>query len=158
MAGGDLGAGEPICVVGFRALKDFHPALLADNLRRAGHEARAVELDLTPETRRDVNALGLARGLDDPSFRGEVLRQVTARLGAGERVAFPAVLGIADPHGGLVRARARARPPGLRGAHPAAVGPRHAAVRDPARRAAARRRADRAQQRRRPAPSATART
>ena len=98
MAGGDLGAGEPICVVGFRALKDFHPALLADNLRRAGHEARAVELDLTPETRRDANALGLARAFDDPSFRGEVLRQVTARLGAGERVAFPAVLGIADPH------------------------------------------------------------
>ncbi len=56
---------EPICVVGFRALKDFHPALLADNLRRAGHEARSVELDLLPETRRDANALGLARAFDD---------------------------------------------------------------------------------------------
>ena len=98
MAGGDLRADEPICVVGFRALKDFHPALLADNLRRAGHEARSVELDLLPETRRDANALGLARAFDDAAFRGEVLRQVTARLGAGERVAFPAVLGIADPH------------------------------------------------------------
>ena len=98
MAGGDLRADGPICVVGFRALKDFHPALLADNLRRAGHEARAVELDLLPETRRDVNALGFARAFDDPAFRGEVMRQVAARLGAGERVAFPAVLGIADPH------------------------------------------------------------
>jgi glycerol-3-phosphate dehydrogenase subunit B len=101
MARGDLRGGAPICVVGFRALKDFHPALLADNLARSGLgvRARSVELDLAPEQRFDVNALGFARGFDDPAFRRAVVAQVAARLGAEERVAFPAVLGIADPHG-----------------------------------------------------------
>jgi glycerol-3-phosphate dehydrogenase subunit B len=101
MAGGDLRDPAPVCVVGFRALKDFHPALLADGLERsgAGVAARAVELDLVPEGRADVNALGFARAFDDPAFRGQVVAQVAARgLGAQERVAFPAVLGIADPH------------------------------------------------------------
>jgi glycerol-3-phosphate dehydrogenase subunit B len=91
-----------VLVVGFRALKDFHPALLADTLGRtgAGVTARSVELDLVPEGRADVNALGFARAFDDPGFRGQVVAQVGARgLGGDERVAFPAVLGIADPHG-----------------------------------------------------------
>jgi glycerol-3-phosphate dehydrogenase subunit B len=101
MAHGDLRGGGPVCVVGFRALKDFHAALLADNLVRAGVgvRARAVELDLVPEQRADVNALGFARGLDDVAFRRAVVAQVASRLGAEERVGFPAVLGIADPHG-----------------------------------------------------------
>jgi glycerol-3-phosphate dehydrogenase subunit B len=101
MAGGDLRGGAEICVVGFRALKDFHAALLADTLRRAatGVQARAVELDLAPEGRADVNALGFARAFDDPAFRAEVTAQLVARLGAQERVAFPAVLGLARPHG-----------------------------------------------------------
>jgi glycerol-3-phosphate dehydrogenase subunit B len=101
MARGDLRGGGPVCVVSFRALKDFHPALLADNLVRSGVgvRARAVELDLAPEQRSDVNSLGFARGLDDPAFRRAVVAQVASRLGAEERVAFPAVLGVADPHG-----------------------------------------------------------
>ena len=92
MAGGDLrggGAGGDIVVVGFRALKDFHPALLADVLGRSGTgvTARSVELDLVPEGRADVNALGFARAFDDPAFRGQVVAQVAARaLRAGERV------------------------------------------------------------------------
>ncbi len=40
-----------------------------------------------------------ARAFDDPAFRAEVTAQVVGRLGAEERAAFPAVLGIADPHG-----------------------------------------------------------
>jgi glycerol-3-phosphate dehydrogenase subunit B len=100
MAGGDLRAGGPVVVAGFRGLKDFHAALAADLLARAGFEARSVELDLAPEGRADVNALGFARAFDDPAFRGQVAAQLAARrLGAEERVAFPAVLGIADPHG-----------------------------------------------------------
>jgi len=105
MAGGDLrrgGAGGDVVVVGFRALKDFHPALMADALGRSGIgvSARSVELDLVPEGRADVNALGFARAFDVPAFRGQVVAQVAARgLGAEDRVAFPAVLGIADPHG-----------------------------------------------------------
>ncbi len=100
MAGGDLrgGGGAPVCVVGFRALKDFHAALLADNLARAGVQARAIDLDLAPEGRADASSLAFARGFDDPAFRAEVTAQVVGRLGAGERVALPAVLGIARPH------------------------------------------------------------
>ena len=101
MARGDLRDRAPVCVVGFRSLKDFHPALLADNLARSdvGVRARALELDLAPERRADVNALGFARGFDDPAFRRAVVAQLASRLRADERVAFPAVLGIADPHG-----------------------------------------------------------
>ena len=99
MAGGDLRRDAAICVVGFRALKDFHPALAADTLTRAGIQARGVELDLVPEGRADVNALGFARAFDDPAFRAEVTGQVVGQLGVEERAAFPAVLGIADPHG-----------------------------------------------------------
>jgi len=99
MAGGDLRRDGPIFVVGFRRLKDFHPALLAEMLVRTGRAARSAELDLVPEGRADVNSLGYARAFDDPSFRAEVTAQLVGRLRAGERVAFPAVLGIADPHG-----------------------------------------------------------
>jgi glycerol-3-phosphate dehydrogenase subunit B len=99
MAGGEVVEGE-VCVVGFRALKDFHPLLLADNLNRVGTiSARGLELDLTPEGRADVNALGFARAFDDPGFRGQLTIRLADRLRAGERVALPAILGIADPHG-----------------------------------------------------------
>ena len=99
MAGGDLRRESPICIVGFRALKDFHPALAADMLTRAGVPARGVELDLVPEGRADVNALGYGRAFDDPAFRAEVTAHVIGQVGVEERVAFPAVLGVADPHG-----------------------------------------------------------
>jgi glycerol-3-phosphate dehydrogenase subunit B len=87
------GAGsDPVCVVGFRALKDFHAALLADNLQRVGIDARSLELDVRPEGRVDANSLAFARAFDDPAFRDEVVRAVSPR--EGERVAFPAVLGL----------------------------------------------------------------
>lgn len=111
MAAGDLrgasGTGGEVCVVGLRALKDFHAPLLADNLARAGIGARSVELDLVPERRVDVNSLGFARAFDDPAFRAEVAAQLGGRLGAGERVAFPAVLGIAEPAGAFAELRER---------------------------------------------------
>ena len=99
MAGGNLGHDPAICIIGFRALKDFHPMLAADMLTRSGVRARGFELDLSPEWRADVNALGFARAFDEPAFRAQVPGQVVGRLGAEERVAFPAVLGITDPHG-----------------------------------------------------------
>jgi glycerol-3-phosphate dehydrogenase subunit B len=99
MAGGDLRRDAAVCIVGFRALKDFHSALAADMLVRAGVQARSVELELVPEGRVDVNALGFARAFDDPAFRAAVTAQLVAQLRVEERAAFPAVLGIADPHG-----------------------------------------------------------
>jgi glycerol-3-phosphate dehydrogenase subunit B len=99
MAGGDLHAGGAMRIVGFRALKDFHPALAADNLTAGGRvQARSAELDLSAPGRVDLNALALARRFDDPVFRREVVAQLVGRLAADERVGFPAVLGIRDPH------------------------------------------------------------
>jgi glycerol-3-phosphate dehydrogenase subunit B len=99
LAAGDLRDGGEVCVVGFRALKDFHPMLLADNLgRHDGVAARGIELDALPEGRVDANAQAFARAFDDPAFRSEVIDLVARRLRAGERVAFPAVLGLRDPH------------------------------------------------------------
>ena len=100
MAGGNVGEGDEVCVAGFRAMKDFHPLLLADNLNRSGRiSARGIELDLTPEGRADVNALGFARALDDSAFRSRLAVRLLSRVYPGERVALPAVLGIGDPHG-----------------------------------------------------------
>jgi glycerol-3-phosphate dehydrogenase subunit B len=93
MAGGDLRSDDPVCVVGLRPLKDFHAALLADNLGRQGVPARSVELDLEVD-RVDQNALGLARAFDRPEVRSLVAAQLAVRLRPRERVAFPAVLGL----------------------------------------------------------------
>jgi glycerol-3-phosphate dehydrogenase subunit B len=99
MAAGDLRGGLEVCVAGFRALKDFHASLLADNLGRVpGVSARGIELDLSPEGRADVNALGFARAFDQPAFRAEVVAKLRGKLGRSERVAFPAVLGLTAPH------------------------------------------------------------
>lgn len=94
MAAGDLRAGGRLCIVGLHALKDFHAAYAADNLG-----ARAVELDVTVDGRADVNPLAFARAFDDPAFRATVAAQLLPRMEAGERVGFPAVLGLRDPHG-----------------------------------------------------------
>jgi len=100
MVGGDLRGGGRVCVVGFRGLKDFFPALVADNLSRGpdGVTARGVELDLRPEGRADPNALAYARAFDDEGFRAEVVAQLVARVAPDELVAFPAVLGLVSPH------------------------------------------------------------
>ena len=97
MAEGDLRRDEPIVVVGLRQLKDFHAALLADNLQRAGVPARAVELDVEFD-RVDVSTVALARALDRPEVRSMLAAQLAVRLKAGERVGFPAVLGLRHAH------------------------------------------------------------
>jgi glycerol-3-phosphate dehydrogenase subunit B len=61
--------------------------------------ARGIELDAIPEGRVDANALAFARAFDDAGFRAQVISLLAGRLGADERVALPAVLGLADPHG-----------------------------------------------------------
>jgi glycerol-3-phosphate dehydrogenase subunit B len=98
MAAGDARAGAPVCVVGMRVLRDFHPALCAGNLQRAGIAARAVAVDLDVG-RMEANAVGLARRFDAPAFRAAFAARLLPLLRAGERVALPAVLGARDPHG-----------------------------------------------------------
>ncbi len=98
MAGGAAGAGERVCVIGPRELRDFHPSLCAANLSRAGIEARGIGVEIEV-SRADENALGLARRFDDPAWRAGFAARLAIMLGADERVGLPAMLGLADPHG-----------------------------------------------------------
>jgi glycerol-3-phosphate dehydrogenase subunit B len=99
MAAGDLGDDAPMLVVGFRALRDFHAAYLADNVSRGGVEARAIVLDRRVDGRPEANSLGLARAFDEPDFRAEVAAEVARALDGAARVGFPAGLGLEDPAG-----------------------------------------------------------
>jgi glycerol-3-phosphate dehydrogenase subunit B len=98
MAEGDMRRREPVCVVGTRVLRDFHPALCAANLAAAGIAARAVDVELRVD-RADANSVGLARRFDDPAFRAAFAAELTPLLRGDERVGLPAVLGLRDPHG-----------------------------------------------------------
>jgi glycerol-3-phosphate dehydrogenase subunit B len=95
MASGDLRAGGRFVFVGFRGLKDFYPAYLAENLGRvSGVSARAIELTPPVEGEADVGSLGFARRFEQPAFRDMVVRDLAGRLEQDERVGFPAVLGL----------------------------------------------------------------
>lgn len=87
----------PLLVVGFDRMRDFYPTLLADNLTRQGHPARAHTLPLSLLTdRRDANNVHLAQVLEHPTrveALAKALRQTVTR---GERIALPAILGIAN--------------------------------------------------------------
>ncbi|HEX7300015.1 MAG TPA: glycerol-3-phosphate dehydrogenase subunit GlpB [Solirubrobacteraceae bacterium] len=98
MAAGDARERTAVTVVGTRVLRDFHASLCAANLQQADIAARPVEVEIEVE-RADQNALGLARRFDDPAWRAAFAARLALVLGAEERVAFPAVLGLADPHG-----------------------------------------------------------
>jgi glycerol-3-phosphate dehydrogenase subunit B len=95
MSSGDVRGGLPVLAVGFRELRDVHASLLADGLKSAGVTARALDLDVAPGERADNSSIGYARAFDSPGFLDEVVRAVRAE--AGERVAFPAVLGLSTP-------------------------------------------------------------
>ena len=90
-----------VAIVGTPALRDFHHRLCAENLQRAGIDARAVTLPLEFE-RADMNALGVARHLEDPRWRASFCTQLAPRLGDAEAVGLPAVLGLTDPHAVLM--------------------------------------------------------
>ena len=98
MAAGDMRAAGPVCVVGVRVLRDFYASVCAGNLRRAGIDARAVEVDVDVG-RVEANSLGLARRFDDERFRAAFAARLAMLLRPGERVGLPAILGLRDPHG-----------------------------------------------------------
>ena len=116
MAAGDVRRGGRFAVIGFRALKDFYPAYLADNLERLGTGAglgadariRARGMVIDPHGRgdreADVSPLGFARQFEDAGFRSAVLSALESQIEPGESVAFPAVLGLGEAqaiHAGL---------------------------------------------------------
>ncbi len=105
-AAGDSEALGRVAVVGLPPLRDFHAELCAGNLRAAGVEATAVDIDVDVD-RADANTLGLARRFDDPSWRAGFSARLAPLIKAADQVALPAVLGMRDPHAALGELEAR---------------------------------------------------
>ncbi|MCL4861377.1 MAG: glycerol-3-phosphate dehydrogenase subunit GlpB [Caldilineaceae bacterium] len=92
---GDLTQPPPLLIVGFRGLRDFFPHLIAENLTRAGHRARAELAPLEAITaRRDANPIHLAAALDAPAARARLAGALRPYCRSGERVGLPAILGL----------------------------------------------------------------
>lgn len=92
---GDLARPEPLLIVGFRGMRDFYPQLLAENLTRLGHPARAAYLPLDLITqRRDWTTVQLAEGLDAPAMRARLAPALQQLAQPGERIGLPALLGV----------------------------------------------------------------
>jgi len=99
LANGDLtDLDGPLLIVGFDGWRDFQPELMAGGLRAQGIEARAAVV-APPRTRPgwDLWPDDLARQMDQPALRAEVIRQVQPLVHDAARVGFPAVLGLEQP-------------------------------------------------------------
>ncbi len=100
MAGGDVRSLGPVLIAGFGVLKDFHPALVAENLEAAtaalgrAVKARPVLLNPPADGQADVGALALARRFEDAAFRGAVTAELRAAVAGEEAIGLPAVLGL----------------------------------------------------------------
>jgi len=94
---GDLSRTEPMLIVGLRGVRDFFPELIAENLNKQGHTARAAFLPLDLITdRRDSNTVQLANGLDNSTRRNKLAAELKKLGRPGERVGLPAILGMAE--------------------------------------------------------------
>jgi len=97
---GDLNRTEPMLIVGFDGLRDFYPALIAENLSKQGHAARAAFLPLGLLTgRRDSSTVHLAQALDNPARRERLGGELKKLVEPGERVGLPAIVGLEDHSG-----------------------------------------------------------
>ena len=95
MIAGDMRRDDPMLIVGFQALKDFYPGLIAGNLAAQGISATAVMLDLgSLKSRRFLYSHILAQRFESEEFRQEVAKTLKPRLGSAQRVGFPAVMGL----------------------------------------------------------------
>lgn len=95
---GSLRSNEPMVIVGFQGLRDFYPQLIAENLAKQGHQARAEFLPLELLTsRHDSNTIQLAQGLEDAGRRKKLGQALKKLVKSGERIGLPAILGL-DNH------------------------------------------------------------
>lgn len=88
-----------LLVVGIDHFNDFYPAVMAENLRRQGHDARShtLPIDLITPRRKVINEVYLAEALEADNLArvdavAKALRDVVRPR---DRVAFPAMLGVA---------------------------------------------------------------
>jgi glycerol-3-phosphate dehydrogenase subunit B len=98
MAGGDLRSGGRFVFVGFKGFKDFHPALIADNLVRARLSApisaRALELQPPPSRIGDLSPRVIAGRFYTDNLSDWLVAELEHRVDADERIGVPAVLGL----------------------------------------------------------------
>lgn len=102
IAAGRLDGPGRFAVAGLRSLRDFFPALLADNLPRAGLgdriEARPLTLAWSARPGwTDVAAPVHARALDVPAQRARLAEELRPLLEPGETVLLPAIVGLDRP-------------------------------------------------------------
>ncbi len=92
---GDMRRSEPYLIVGFQPFRDFYPTVIAENLSKLGHRARAAFLPLDIITpRHDVNVVQLARAIDENAVAHRLATELKRLHRPGERVGLPAVLGL----------------------------------------------------------------
>src|SRR5258705_2897840 len=100
MAAGALRQGGRFVFVGFRGLKDFFPAYLADNVARAERPGdapvttRVVELAPPLGKAGDVSSLGFAQRFQQAAFRDAVLTELDRNLVPRAYAGFAALTGI----------------------------------------------------------------
>lgn len=84
--------GQPVWVVGFRALRDFHPGVVAAGL---GGSAAWSWVDL-PGSPDEIHPVALARQLEVPAYLNDCIERIAAARpdGFSGCVFFPAVLGL----------------------------------------------------------------
>jgi glycerol-3-phosphate dehydrogenase subunit B len=101
MAGGDMRNERNVLICGFPGLRDFYPDYMAHNISTFEMEglalpqfrARSLTVD-TGDRTSGLNCLTLAGRLEDQRLMRNVTEEVHSHVRKGERVAFPAVLGI----------------------------------------------------------------
>ena len=83
-------------------MRDFYPALIAENLAKQGFAARATLLPFgLLSDRRDINTIQLATALDDMARAARLAEAVGDVVEPGERVGLPAILGL-DAHAAVL--------------------------------------------------------
>ena len=96
-AAGSLHQSEPMLIVGLQGMRDFFPALIAENLGKQGRPARSGFVPVNVITdRRDASTVHLAQAFEQPERRRRFAEAVARLARPGERIGLPAILGLDD--------------------------------------------------------------
>ncbi|QPK81940.1 glycerol-3-phosphate dehydrogenase subunit GlpB [Schaalia sp. ZJ405] len=97
MSAGIPDASKKYVIIGLDRLKDFYPALVAENLTRQGMTARSASLDFEIRAGEvDTSPTNHARALDNEQTRGRLAEALKPLIGEDEVVGLPGVLGLND--------------------------------------------------------------
>jgi len=86
--------GKKTLVIGFRGYKDFYARRFADLFK-----CRGITLSLPEAPDAEITATGLARWMEQASFRENIAMAIRKQMKGEALIGFPAVLGMHDPMG-----------------------------------------------------------